>query len=73
MLDDGTHDALVIDAADKDDDGCFDVELTLTTGDRKGEVVAIRTNAWSGDPIELLGVPATITVTDGEPHVVFEP
>ena len=68
MLDDGTYDALVFDA---DDDGTF--ELTILAGEHKGQVVSLRADDWSGDPIDMLGVPATIVVEGGVPAVRFEP
>ena len=79
VLDDGTYDAIVFDAhqddVDRDDtgDGATTVELTILAGDHKGEVVSLRTGDWRGDVVGLLGVPATITVTGGEPSVRFEP
>ena len=71
MLADGHYDAIVFDA--DDDDQGLSVELTILSGEHKGEVVSLRTEAWTGDAIDLLGIPATITVADGEPSVVFEP
>jgi len=49
------------------------VELTIIAGPAKGEVVTLVSTGWSGDPLDLLGVPATITVSEGEPSVRFEP
>ena len=71
MLADGRYDAIVFDADDAA--GSLSVELTILSGDHKGEVVSLRTDAWTGDPIDLLGIPATITVAGGEPSVTFEP
>jgi hypothetical protein len=71
-LDDGSYDALVIDATAADD-GCR-VELTILGGPHKGEVVAVRTVAIDDDAaLDLLGVPATIVVSGGVPQVTFEP
>ncbi|MGK2929092.1 MAG: hypothetical protein ACSLFO_05885 [Acidimicrobiales bacterium] len=75
MLEDGTYDAIVFDA-DGDPDsgnGAITVELTILSGPHKGEVVSVRTADWAGDALDLLAVPATITVTSGEPRVRFEP
>lgn len=72
MLDDGTYDALVFDADDADDGG-IDVELTILAGEHKGSVVSVHVDGWSGDALDLLGIPATLTVADGTPSVVFEP
>ena len=75
MLDDGTYDALVFDAQGPDGDakGPVTVELTILSGEHKGAVVSVNSDSWTGDPIGLLGIPATITVADGTPSVTFEP
>lgn len=72
VLADGSYDALVFDAEEAAGGG-ITVELTIVAGDHKGEVVSLHAADWSDDPIELLGVPATITVADGAPSVRFEP
>ena len=71
MLADGRYDAIVFDADDTGDG--LSVELTILSGEHKGEVVSVRTATWAGDAIDLLGIPATITVAAGEPSVSFEP
>ena len=71
-LPDGSYDALVIDAVENDD-GPVSVDLTIVAGASKGEVVTLRATGIEGDPLDLLGVPATITVSDGSPSVRFEP
>ena len=73
MLDDGTYDALVVDADEVDGaDGVVSVELALSSGPHKGDVVAVRGRFPVGHPIELLGLPATLTVEGGRPSVVVE-
>lgn len=67
MLDDGTYDAVVVDA--DDDGGEVRMELTIVAGARKGEVVAVRAAGLRRDPLDLLGLPATVTVERGRPHV----
>lgn len=71
MLEDGTYDALVFDADERD--GVVAVELTILAGEHKGEVVSVVSPDWTGDALDLLGIPATLTVVDGAPSVVFEP
>jgi hypothetical protein len=71
-LADGAYDALVVDAEDRGG-GTVAVELTIVAGPAKGELVTLVTTGWTGDPLDLLGVPATLTVSDGTPSVRFEP
>lgn len=71
-LPDGAYDAIVVDAHDRDD-GTVTLELTVLAGPHKGEVVEVRGPAGGGDAIEVLGVPATLTVAGGHPSVVLEP
>ncbi len=72
MLEDGTYDALVFDADDLAGGGIA-VELTILSGPHKGEVVSVSSADWGGDALDLLGIPATITVAGGSPSVTFEP
>jgi hypothetical protein len=72
VLEDGTYDALVFDADDRPEGGVA-VELTILAGAHKGEVVSVVSPAWRGDALDLLGIPATLTVADGQPTVTFEP
>lgn len=72
LLEDGVYDALVVDAEQPAGEG-VSVDLTILDGPHKGEVVAVRAHDWSGDPLDLLGIPATVTVAGGEPSVRFEP
>jgi hypothetical protein len=72
VLEDGTYDALVFDA-DEAEGGGVAVELTILAGDHKGAVVSVVSRDWAGDALDLLGIPATLVVTDGRPQVTFEP
>ena len=71
MLADGTYDAFVVDV-EEPGDGTVGLSLTITTGEHKGEVVDVRTSGLEADPIDLLGLPATIVVADGAPRVTFD-
>lgn len=71
-LTDGTYDALVVDTTENDD-GSVSVDLTIIAGPAKGEVVTLRATGLESDPLDLLGVPATLTVTDGDPSLRLEP
>jgi hypothetical protein len=73
LLADGSYDALVV-GASTGDDGSIGVEITIVSGPSKGEVVSLRTaDLGDTDPLDLLGVPATLTVRDGEPSLRLEP
>jgi hypothetical protein len=71
MLADGTYDALVVDAESRTD-GRLACELTVLAGPHKGDVVSVVADL-AHDPVDLLGLPATIVVVDGRPHVTLEP
>ncbi len=66
MLPDGTYDAFVVWA--EDDDGALKLDLTITSGPHKGEVVSI-SGPSDGDPLALTGMPCTLVVSDGEPRL----
>ena len=68
VLDDGAYDAFVVDATDTPDGGTH-LDLTITVGEHKGLVLSIASSSSLGDPIDLLGMPATITVAFGSPSV----
>jgi hypothetical protein len=70
-LDDGTYDAIVVDAERVDDD--VRLELTITARPHKSEVVAVRASALTMDPIDALGIPARTVVTNNEPRVELQP
>jgi hypothetical protein len=58
-------------------DGTYDVfvvriELAITTGPSKGEVVSLRVNGIDRDALAMLGTPGTLTVVDGEPNMQFD-
>ncbi len=66
MLPDGTYDAFVVWA--EDDDGALKLDLTITSGPHKGEMVSISGPA-GGDPLALTGMPCTLVVSDGKPRL----
>ena len=70
MLDDGTYDAIIVDA-ERDEDG-IRLELTITAGPHKGEIVAVRASTVTMDPLDVLGIPARIVVTNNSPRVELE-
>jgi hypothetical protein len=48
------------------------LELAVVAGEHKGEIVEITATGLGASEIDLLGMPATITVRDGDPHVQID-
>ena len=71
MLADGTYDALIVDAS-TDDDGTVHVEITITAGAHKGEVVQLAGRFAGKDELDLLAAPATLVVSDGQPRLTLD-
>jgi hypothetical protein len=70
VLEDGTYEALIVDATPDDSgDGSLHLEVTITTGVHKGEVVLLRGRFAGRDELDLLAVPATLVVSDGQPSL----
>lgn len=70
-LADGAYDAFVVDAEDTPVGGTH-LELTITVGEHKGLMVSISSADSMGDPIDLLGMPATLVVAAGTPSVTID-
>ena len=65
MLDDGTYDAFIIWAEQRDDGVAL--ECTITSGELRGEVVNIVTSSFvARDPLSLIGLACTLIVRDNE-------
>ncbi len=65
---------IVVDAdAVADSPGVVSLDLTILAGDAKGEMVSLRADGITADPVMLLGLPGTLAVADGIPHVTLEP
>jgi hypothetical protein len=60
-LEPGTYEGLVVDA-DEHEDGTVGFEIAITTGAHKGETVRVRGPRAGRDPLEVLGLPATVEV-----------
>jgi hypothetical protein len=67
-LADGVYDAFVV-WAETRDDGAIALDLTITTGARKGDVVSVRATSAPRDAIDLVGLPCTLRVSEGRPLV----
>ena len=67
-LADGVYDAFVV-WAETRDDGAIALDLTVTTGAHKGDVVSVRATNAPRDAIDLIGMPCTLHVRASEPRV----
>jgi len=70
-LADGRYDAFVVDA-DGTPAGGTRLDLTIVVGEHKGLVLTVTSEGPVGDPIDLMGMPATISVTNGLPTVTID-
>ncbi len=71
MLSDGRYDVLIVDAR-SDDDGTVHLDVTVTSGAHKGDVVQIQGRFPGRDELDLLAAPATLVVSDGQPTVTLD-
>lgn len=77
-LSDGVYEVMVVDAdrvengtqAEGAADACR-LELVVTTGYLKGEVFELTLSGIDLDPIELLGLPGVVEVTNHEPRFLL--
>jgi hypothetical protein len=67
-LADGMYEAFVVWAEERED-GALALDLTITTGARKGDVVSVRATDAPQDAIALMGIPCTLHVSEGQPRV----
>jgi hypothetical protein len=71
VLPDGRYEVLIVDAH-ADDDGTVHLEVTVTTGPAKGDVVAIKGRFPGRDELDLLAAPGVLVVSDGQPTVTLD-
>ena len=74
MVEDGTYDVIVVDALPLEGtpDG-LRLEVTVLSGEHKGQVLGIQAQGLGVDEVAVLGTPGTLTVYDGCPTIVLEP
>ena len=67
-LNDGTYDAFIIWAEQRDDGVAL--ECTITSGESRGDVINIVTSSFvARDALSLIGLPCTLIVSDNEIRV----
>jgi hypothetical protein len=71
VMHDGEYDAFVV-WADALDDARVALELTITAGAHKGDVVTVNASKVPArDALDLVGLPCTLRVSAGQPHVLW--
>lgn len=70
-LPDGTYDVFVVNADDlpTEDGPSTALELTIVSGAHRGGTITLTAPQWLGKPVELMGMPATLTIEHGSPSV----
>lgn len=71
-LEDGVYDVFVIDALHHEG-RVTSVTVTITAGVQRGAIVDIGVTGWEISDIEVMGLPGTLTVDRGAPHLQLEP
>jgi hypothetical protein len=74
VITDGTYDVFVVDATPLSDETDptspvtgWHLELTILAGEHKGELVTLRAPTLRGIEFDLIGMPGTLAVAQGEP------
>ncbi len=70
---DGSYDVIVLDAIESTDGETMTIEVTIVAGEQKGMVIGVHAPTGFGDPIDLMGLPATLRVEHGVPTVRIDP
>lgn len=70
-LGDGLYEANII-WAEEVSDGALSIDLVITNGAKKGELLTLRANYLTyRDPIDFAGCPCRLRVLNGEPEILF--
>jgi hypothetical protein len=68
VLPDGIYDAFVVWAETVAEDA-LSIELTVTAGTHKGEMVSVRMRDSQRHPLDLVGLPCRLIVEGGQPRL----
>jgi hypothetical protein len=70
-LPDGVYDVMILDveAAERQQ---ARVDVVITAGSHRGEVVSLRTSRMQRDPLGLMGLPASLRMSDGTPALEMD-
>jgi hypothetical protein len=73
-LPDGEYPVFVVDVEESDraDGTISKVSVTIVSGDHKGDVVELGATGLQGSFIDLIGMPGTVIVADGQPSLTID-
>lgn len=71
---DGSYDVFIVDAAEVGGPGQDQMSLSMTilVGEHKGAVVDLTAVGLGWSSIDLIGMPGTLTVTNGNPSLTID-
>lgn len=76
ILPDGAYDVIVVEARDDADEGDDSAQvhlsLTILSGEHRSEVVDVAVAHLGRPAYDLLGLPGTLSVADGTPHLTID-
>jgi hypothetical protein len=70
-LPDGTYDVMVVDV-ERDEQDLVRIDVVVTAGSHRGEVVSLRASSIRQDPLRLMGLPARLEVKNGTPDLQID-
>ncbi|HEY1634117.1 MAG TPA: hypothetical protein VGF64_05120 [Acidimicrobiales bacterium] len=70
-LPDGTYDVMIVDV-ERDEQQHVRIDVVLTAGSHRGEVVSLRASSMRRDPLGLMGLPARLEVKNGTPDLKID-
>jgi hypothetical protein len=70
-LPDGSYDVMIVDV-EVGADQQPRIDVVVTAGSHRGDVVSLRASAMSSDPLGLMGLPACLRVSDGTPSLEMD-
>jgi hypothetical protein len=73
MLSDGNYDVFIVDAREDEEIlRAMEIDVAITSGAHKGDVITMRATNMQRDAIALIGMPATLRVVDGMPRLTVD-
>ena len=73
MLSDGNYDVFIVDAREDEEIlRAMHIDVAITSGAHKGDVITMRASNMQRDAITLIGMPATLRVVDGVPRLTID-